>query len=94
MISNQESSNIATNRCFVNKNDKDRKHLIYKLYTTYKSSDSSLIPSRENFFRAMAEKMCDFDFSNYSGEWNATYWNNEKADFTLYLSKRADSFPI
>ena len=49
----------------------------------FQSRDPSLIPSRGNIYRAMAEKMCDFDFSNNSGKLNAIYWFTEKAEFTL-----------
>ena len=51
--------------------------------SVYQFRDPSSIPSRGNLFCAVAEKMCSIDFPNNSGKWNAIYWNNAKADFTL-----------
>ena len=42
--------------------------------SAYQSSDTSLIPSIRSFFQALVETMCNFDFLNNSGEWNAFYW--------------------
>ena len=56
----------------------------------YQSSEPSLIPSRENFFWAVAEKIHNFDFSNNSGKWNAIHWKERESRlYTIYLIESA-----